>query len=153
MAGYIENNLTSSEEIVLEATVSWWSQLSLILLGVFLLLAGITSKGFGFILIGLLLFGTAFMRVKSTELALTTKRVMAKAGIIRRDTVELRLEKVEGLYVTQSMFGRMLNYGTIVVSGTGGLKTPIPFISDPIYFRNIFNEFLDNPESFYEDDE
>ncbi|UYZ74497.1 PH domain-containing protein [Moraxella bovis] len=153
MAKYIEANLTSSEEIVLEASVSWWSQWFPLFLGGLMVLAGALSRNVGLIFIGFIPIATAYLRVTSTELALTTKRVMAKTGVISRDTVELRLEKVEGLYVQQSVFGRIFNYGTIVVSGTGGLKTPIPFISDPIYFRNIFNEFLDDPESFYEYEE
>ena len=66
---------------------------------------------------------------------------------ILRIASELILEKVEGLYVNQSIVGRILNYGTITVSGTGGLKTPIRFISNPIYFRNVFNEFLEHPQN------
>ncbi len=149
MAKYIEANLTSKENIVAEAKVSWWSQWIMIFWGVLLILVAIGGKATGgYFIIALIFLAVAVIRVISTELALTTKRVMAKTGFIRRDTVELRLNKVEGLYVNQSVMGRLLNYGTIVVSGTGGLKTPIPFISNPVYFRNIFNEFLEHPENF-----
>lgn len=150
MAQYIESNLTSNEKIVLEAKVSWWSQLSVFILGVCFLLSAIGGKSGISLLIALAFFAIAVIRVISTELALTTKRVIAKTGFIRRDTVELKLDKVEGLAVSQGIFGRMLNYGNIVVTGTGGLRTPIPFISNPIEFRNIFNEYMEHPEKFIE---
>lgn len=138
MASYIDSNLTTNERIIKNAKVSWWSQWQMILLGVL-------TIGF---MIGIIFFIFAIIRVMTTELALTNKRVIAKTGFIRRDTVELRLEKVEGLIINQGIIGRIFNYGTVIVSGTGGIRTPIPFINDPINFRRVVNEFLENPEQF-----
>ena len=50
--------------------------------------------------------------------------------------------------VNQSIFGRLLNYGTVTVSGTGGIKTPIPFINNPTQFRMVVNEFLEDASQF-----
>ena len=99
MAGYIESNLTSNEQIVLKAKVSLWSQWVMISLGILFTLSSVGKDAGGLIVIAFIFFGIAIVRVISTELALTNKRVMAKYGFIRRDSVELRLEKVEGLYV------------------------------------------------------
>lgn len=138
MASYIDSNLTTNERIIKNAKVSWWSQWQMIVLGVL-------TIGF---MIGIIFFICAIIRVMTTELALTNKRVIAKTGFIRRDTIELRLEKVEGLIISQGIIGRIFNYGTVIVSGTGGIRTPIPFINDPINFRRVVNEFLENPEQF-----
>ena len=97
MAGYIESNLTSNEQIVLKAKVSLWSQWVMISLGILFTLSSVGKDAGGLIVIAFIFFGIAIVRVISTELALTNKRVMAKYGFIRRDSVELRLEKVEGL--------------------------------------------------------
>lgn len=154
MGSYIDSNLTSSERVIQEAQVSWWSQWPFLLVGGFLLLSGFGASlgntgGGGFMLfLALLFIGSAVLRVMTTELALTNKRVIAKTGFIRRNTIELRLEKVEGLMVSQGIFGRLLNYGSVLVSGTGGIKTPIPFISHPTQFRMVVNEFLENPSQF-----
>ncbi|WP_201543602.1 PH domain-containing protein [Psychrobacter sp. H7-1] len=150
MASYIDANLTTNERVINRAKVSWWSQWPYILLGVIFLLGtlGEGEGAGGSFLLAVIFLGIAIIRVLTTELALTSKRVIAKTGFIRRDTIELRLEKVEGLMVTQSIFGRLLNYGTVVVSGTGGIKTPIPYISNPTQFRMAVNEFLENPEQF-----
>jgi hypothetical protein len=38
------------------------------------------------------------------------------------------------------MIGRMLNYSTLVISGTGTAHAPIPGIADPMAFRKAFIE-------------
>lgn len=138
MANYIDSNLTTNEKIIKSAKVSWWSQWVMLLLG-------ILTISF---MIGIIFFIIAIIRVMTTELALTNKRVIAKTGFIRRDTIELRLEKVEGLIINQGIMGRIFNYGTVIVSGTGGIKTPIPFITKPIEFRRVVNEFLEDSSQF-----
>ena len=154
MGSYIDANLTTNERVIQEAKVSWWSQLSLFLSAAFVLLMSISmsmgdSGGGGvFFFIALLLIAIAVIRVLTTELALTNKRIIAKTGFIRRNTVELRLQKVEGLIVNQGLMGRILNYGSVLISGTGGIRTPIPFISAPTQFRMVVNEFLEDPNQF-----
>lgn len=157
MGSYIDSNLTTNERVIKEAQVSWWSQWPFFLIGGFLVLSGMGASlgsdesggGGGVILfIAATFIILAVIRVISTELALTNKRVIAKTGFIRRNTVELRLEKVEGFVVNQSIFGRIFKYGSVVVSGTGGIKTPIPYIYNPAEFRMVVNEFLENPSQF-----
>lgn len=78
----------------------------------------------------------AWIYSMSTELAVTTHRVIAKFGLIARHTVEVKNEKVESLQVTQSILGRIFNYGSISITGSGGTSAPIPFISNPLAFRS-----------------
>lgn len=134
MGSYVKNTLLRDEDIIYEAKVSWWSQIGLIIAGIIL------SFVFG---IGLLLLIIAYLNVKTTELALTNKRVIAKFGFIRRTTVELRVEKIESLGVDQGILGRLLGYGSIVVRGSGGTNTPIPNIANPLEFRHKVNFFVE----------
>lgn len=71
----------------------------------------------------------------SSEYGITDKRILMKIGLIRRNSLEIFLNKIESINVKQSVLGRILNYGTIVVSGTGGSKDPFPYIPDPLEFR------------------
>ena len=150
MGRYIDANLTTNERVIREAKASWESQWPLFLPGALFIANGFSeAEGVNFkLFLGGLLICIAALRVLTTELALTNKRVIAKVGLIRRKTVELRLEKVESLMVNQGILGRMLNYGSVSVTGTGGTKTPIPYISDPASFRMVVNEFLENPSQF-----
>jgi uncharacterized membrane protein YdbT with pleckstrin-like domain len=78
----------------------------------------------------------ALIRRATTELAVTDRRVIYKAGLLRRHTIEINRSKVETVGVNQSVAGRLLGFGTVVVRGTGGSFEPIPFIAEPLIFRN-----------------
>lgn len=70
-----------------------------------------------------------------SEFAITNKRVVIKVGFINRKTLEMVLTKVETIRVDQSILGRVLNFGTIVVTGTGGTNEPFTLIANPLEFR------------------
>src|SRR5260370_31276756 len=128
---YIQQSLTKGEQVVLQARISWWSQLPLLILGFLLLpLLGL----------GLLLWLIAIARYFTTEMAITNKRVIAKFGFISRRTVEINLQRIESIQVHQGLLGRLFNYGSIIVSGAGNPQAPIPGISDPLGFRRSFSE-------------
>jgi uncharacterized membrane protein YdbT with pleckstrin-like domain len=89
-------------------------------------------------------------RYFTTELAITNKRVIAKFGLIRRNTIEMNISKVESIQVDQGILGRMFNFGSILVAGAGDPKAPIPGISEPLKFRKMFFEVQEestNPQS------
>ena len=132
---YIDDSLIEGETIIHRARVSWWSQFGLLALGILLLV----------VVIGLFFLIAAWIAVRSTEIAITNRRVIAKFGFIKRDTVEINLEKVEALRVEQGFLGRMLNYGTIFISGAGTSVAPIRNIADPLVFRRKFMEATNRP--------
>jgi uncharacterized membrane protein YdbT with pleckstrin-like domain len=72
---------------------------------------------------------------RSSEFAVTDKRVIAKVGWIQRRTLETMLGKVEGVGVDQSFTARLLGFGTITVTGTGGTREQFANIANPLEFR------------------
>lgn len=76
----------------------------------------------------------------TSEFIITNKRVIAKIGLIRRKSIEVLLNKVEGIQVNQGILARILGYGTITVGGTGGTKDPFKNIRSPIEFRKKAQE-------------
>ena len=132
---YIEESLIPGETIIHRARVSWWSQFALVFLGIVTLV----------VVAGIIFLIIAWVRVRSTELAITNRRVIAKFGFIKRSTVEINLEKVEALRVEQGFWGRFLNFGTIFISGAGTSVAPIPNIADPLVFRRKFMEATSRP--------
>jgi len=133
MASYVDKALIPGESVVYTGNLSLWGLSHLILLG--------------FILLPL----SAFIRYKTTELAITNKRVIAKSGFISRHTIELNINKVESIQVIQSVWGRMLDFGTLIIAGTGAQQAPIAGISDPMGFRKAFmssqDQAISRPES------
>lgn len=134
MSSYIQGVLGSDEQLLYSARVSVWSMLPLLLIGLLLL---------PFYGIGLLFWAAAYIRYQTTELGITNKKIIAKFGFIKRDTIELLLPKVESIQVRQSILGRLLNYGSIVVSGAGNPQAPIPGIAAPLQFRKSFADVQD----------
>ena len=134
MASYTEGALVKDEKVIYTGHISFWPLAPLIAPGVVLLAA------WG---LGLIFLIVAYIRYKTTELAITNKRVIAKTGFISRQTVELNINKIESIQVNQSILGRIFNFGTLIISGAGNPQAPIPNISDPMAFRRAFMESQD----------
>jgi uncharacterized membrane protein YdbT with pleckstrin-like domain len=71
-----------------------------------------------------------------TELAITDRRVIYKRGFLSRRTIEMNMAKVETVDVQQSIFGRLLGFGTIRVRGTGQGIENLTGVAAPIALRN-----------------
>jgi uncharacterized membrane protein YdbT with pleckstrin-like domain len=138
MTSYVEGALVKDEKIVHLGRISLWSLWHLFALGLLLL------PVFG---LGLIFWVLAYVRYKTTELAITTKRVIVKHGFIRRRTVEININKVESIQVDQEVLGRMFNFGTLVIAGAGNPQAPIAGISSPMAFRKAFIEAQDQAKS------
>lgn len=134
MSSYVDAALVKDEKLLHVGHISLWSLWHLIAAGVVLL------PVFG---LGLIFLGIAWVRYKSVELAVTTRRVIVKHGFVRRQTVEMNLNKVESIQVEQGVLGRVFDFGTLVVAGTGASHAPLTGIDDPLGFRRAFIEAQD----------
>ncbi len=137
MSSYVESVLSKEEKINYAAKISFWSLMPLTIFGLIFLFLSPNDNFRG---IGLIFFIIAFIRYKTTELVVTNKKLIAKVGFVKRRTIELLLNKVESVQVNQSVLGRMLNYGSVIVSGAGTPQAPVKGISNPIEFRKQFME-------------
>ena len=71
-----------------------------------------------------------------TEIAVTNRRVIYKTGLVQRQTNEMNMDKVESVQINQSILGRMLDYGTVTILGTGEGFETLRTIASPIELRN-----------------
>ena len=72
----------------------------------------------------------------SSELVITNSRVLIKTGIVRRQTLEMFVTKIESIAIEQGFLARIFDYGTVIIRGTGGFEEPFETIAHPIEFRN-----------------
>lgn len=86
--------------------------------------------------IGLLVLLAACIRRRGTEIVVTDRRVIFKRGILSRHTVEMNISKIETVHVEQSLMGRLLGYGTLIIHGTGADIEPLERIDQPLALRN-----------------
>lgn len=152
MTSYVENSLIKGEQVLLTGTPSLWNYAKSVFFGtlitLFISLPNLFFDDMPFrmfwILFGPFLLVSAYLRFKSIEIAVTNMRVIVKFGFLQRKTIELKLEKIESLQVRQDTLGRMLNFGSLQISGTGGAQAPIPCITAPMDFKKTFNQIMDD---------
>jgi uncharacterized membrane protein YdbT with pleckstrin-like domain len=140
---YVESSLVPGERIVYRAHLHWKTFLPggvvFLLFTIWAILFAVEEKKQGVALV-IFLIGTvplagAYLRYRCSEFAVTDKRVLIKTGIIKRHTLETLLNKVENISVEQSVLGRLLNFGTIQVTGTGATRETFANIGAPLEFR------------------
>jgi uncharacterized membrane protein YdbT with pleckstrin-like domain len=133
---YVRGNLQNGEVLVYQTRLHWIVYGRAIFWAVLAIIAGaVAFSGRDQGHAGAFDIVASIRRV-STELAVTDRRVIAKVGFIRRRTVEMNRSKIELVRVDQGIMGRLFDFGTITIEGTGGGIEPLVGIDGPIKFRN-----------------
>jgi hypothetical protein len=92
------------------------------------------------------ILASAIVTVRTSELVITDRRVLIKVGFIQRHTFEMFISKIESVAVFQSMMGRLFNYGTVTIRGTGGSSESFGTIAAPLQFRDAIQLVQSNSE-------
>ncbi|HJP99588.1 MAG TPA: PH domain-containing protein [Rhodanobacteraceae bacterium] len=139
---YLQKSLAPGEAVVAVFRLHWiaWIRLSLvIILGIIavaaLLIAGTRWAQWGALaaaVIAILIAGYQWLWLRGIEQAVTTRRVVRKVGIVSRTTTELRLASIETVDLHQSVWGRILGFGDVEITGRGETAMTLHRISRPI---------------------
>lgn len=148
---YIDGNLLGGERVVFRTRLHWKLLVGPLLFALVTVLAIplLVSQGIWHNLVliapgaGLLAVLVAIIRRQSSDFAVTNKRVMMKVGVFSTRSVEILLGKIEAIAVHQSLLGRMLDYGDIVVTGTGGTEEAFSSIQAPMQLRRAVQSVTD----------
>ena len=143
---FIEKNLIPGEQLVYRTKLHW----NVFLYPLFLLILILFFTGrYRPVLIFIpIIWGiVVLIEYRTSEFGVTNKRVLIKTGAFSKTSVEILLNKVEGIHVKQSFLGNMLDYGTIDVKGTGGTVNSFPNITMPLEFRKKVQEQVDSKSS------
>jgi len=154
---YVDSNLVPGEKVIYQTRLHWIVMLGHIILGCFVLIVpgavllyyALSHRGIenntlhimeggsaALLICGVVVILIGMVRRNATEMAVTNRRVVIKTGLASRTTIEMLLNKVESIEVSETAFGRMLGYGTIVVIGTGGTPEPFHKVAHPLEFRS-----------------
>lgn len=140
--------LMENERPYWHGRLSWKANFGYLFWGVVLLIAGIATAaiyvGIFLILIAIILFVVAAVRVRSTEYFVTSHRVFTKYGIGSRKVFEIKNDWITGAMVKQGFIARSLNYGDIIISTPGQYAGSVVMkgVSDPMHVRTIVEEAL-----------
>lgn len=94
----------------------------------------------GMFVLGLFMFAHMMIIKATTEIAVTTERLIYKRGLIARHVGELNIDRIESVVVYQGILGRMLGYGLVSIRGMGVGEVILPPIEAPIEFRKVIQE-------------
>ncbi|MGA8231332.1 MAG: PH domain-containing protein [Candidatus Acidiferrales bacterium] len=154
---YVEANLVPGETVIYQTRLHWIVMLGHLVVGCLLLAlpgvlllyyaltqTGIDSRtlhvmeagGIALVVCGMVAIVMGIARRNATEMAVTNRRLVIKTGLASRKTVEMLLNKVETIEVSETASGRILGYGSIVVIGTGGTPEPFDKVAHPLEFRS-----------------
>ena len=142
---YIQQTLLPSETVIYSTRKHWVIFLApflLTLISIVLSLQKDTVIVFSYVFLAMAFYYwlktmTSYI---TSEYAVTNKRVLIKIGFIQRQTWETLLSKIATLEVQQSILGRLLNYGTLVIQSTGGGKDIFAIINNPLLFRRTVQQ-------------
>ena len=121
--GYIQDSLSKGEEVQALFRLHWIAKMPMIL---WIILA-IPTIG-----LTLLLALWEWLKLRSIEQGVTNKRVIRKTGIISRKSEEMKVSSIETVEIIQGVFGRMLDFGTIKVTGKGISDVVFKNVADPM---------------------
>jgi uncharacterized membrane protein YdbT with pleckstrin-like domain len=168
---YLTSNLVPGEKVIYQTRLHWVVMLGNLLAASVLAAAGagllyyaanqagfeaatvrvMQGTGIGLVVVALVVVFVGMARRNATEMAVTNRRVIVKTGLASRRTIEMLLNKVESIEVSETTMGRLLGYGAIVVVGTGGSTEPFRRIAHPLIFRSRLQQQIEQPLVLAED--
>lgn len=123
--GYVEKSLAAGETVLARARLHWiiwvraWAALLVL----------------GILVVGVVFFIRDWIHMATTDVAITSRRLILKTGLVARHTSELELTSIEAVNLEQTFLGRLLGYGRVQVHGTGDDVWISPLIARPVQFR------------------
>lgn len=131
----------TSQNILYQAKIHWtlfFIPFLFTFIGVIGFLPLLFFRGFtqiiGLLLVALFCKGAyAMIKLFSTKIYLTDRHLCISSGIVSKTIVDISLEKIEGIELQKSVFGKILNYGNLLIS-TGEITQRIS-ISKPEEMR------------------
>jgi uncharacterized membrane protein YdbT with pleckstrin-like domain len=159
---YVEKNLIPGEKLIYRTGVHWSVLFGPAILAAIIVVPAIAILAFrdeivakgmsvnaadivaaAFIVVAVAIFGYCVIQKNATEIAVTDRRVIIKTGMASRRSLEIMLAKVESIGIDETLMGRMLGYGTVVIHGTGGTPEPFRKIAHPSEFRMAVQQRVD----------
>ncbi len=160
---YVEKNLIPGEKLIYRTGVHWSVLFAPAIvaaiivapaIAIFALRDEIVAKGIPInavdiaaavlIVAAVAIFGYGVVKKNATEIAVTDRRVIIKTGMTSRRSLEIMLAKVESIGIDETLMGRMLGYGTVMIHGTGGTPEPFRKIAHPSEFRMAVQQQVDS---------
>lgn len=140
----IEKMLVSGEEILIMGRLHgalYWKTAAVLIFAFFIWFV-IPPFGILFGIVGGLMLCVSILTQHFLLLAVTSKRILARQGLLQMDVVDIRLSKVESIDLERMLPGHIFGYANVVIMGTGMRLIRVPYIANAEAFRRFYNEMV-----------
>lgn len=142
--------MNKTENIMFEGRLHWIVFLFpiIILLASFIISeANIMSMlGIPLFIVGGVWFIFSFLNYISNSIQVTENFLIIRTGILVRQTLNFSIQQLESVDIIQSLLGCFLNYGSLLVKGTGGTKGLFGPMANPLTCRRFLENMPHNKE-------
>ncbi len=141
---YKGTKLRDGERLLIGGKISnaiYWKSCAVVVLAFFFGLIAI-NLGVFLLIIAAIVAGSAFIVKKILFIVLTDQRVLIRRGVIKIDTLQLRLDSLESVEVQRTLVGQVLGYASVVITGVGNRFTIVPFVENAVEFRDALDDKL-----------
>jgi uncharacterized membrane protein YdbT with pleckstrin-like domain len=136
---YFESAKLENEKIIMADSISKSLLKFVLVIGLLIALGGLISVFTGgsiiFLLFGFIILSYIIILRHSIEYVITDKRLLIKTGILNIQSVEINISKIESISVSQTILGRILNYGNLQISGAGNPLVKLEYVDSPLMFK------------------
>ena len=136
---YVQRVLQPGEQVRHISSIHWivyWPGVAVAVLAAVAYWLGWEYAAYALALVAVVLLIQQWFQWWVTEIAVTNRRIIYKTSLVRRQTNEMNMDKVESVKIDQSILGRMLDYGNVMMLGTGEGFETLRTIASPIELRN-----------------
>lgn len=152
----IKNNLLANERVIYRTHPHWLyfiSPLLVILFGGALIWLALQKKldigtfaqymlylGYITIGIGFISFLKEYIHHRTSEYVVTNQRVFVQEGVLGRKTTSMILAQIEAVEVDQTLVARIMDFGHVEITGSGGAASKFTYIHRPEKFRRAIQK-------------
>ena len=76
------------------------------------------------------------------SLTIKASQIVLRRGLFTRFTTNIPMDKIESIDIRQSIFGTIFGYGDLVITGTGGTREEMTYVSKPLTCRRYIEQMM-----------
>ena len=77
-----------------------------------------------------------------SSLTIQKRQVILRTGVLVRNTIDIPVSKIESIDIKQSILGSIMQYGYLMITGTGGTRYFINYLDKPLTCRRYIEQLM-----------
>lgn len=137
----------TTDDIVYQARLHWIMYVWPVIIFCLVIVVGVY---FPFVRQASVLFGTlvllwglaTYCMARFCSLTIKKTQITLQTGVFARQVLDIPFHKIESVNVRQPILGTILGYGTIEITGTGGTRELVTYLSKPLTCRRYIEQMM-----------